>query len=322
MRRITVALLVLISFLFVSCSIMPDRSSQKVSILSVGLDYKDNIYRDLQGTVNDAKEVGMALKSIYDTKGIECDLTYMIQEEYSVSYFDDMYPNKDNVIKMIKKQNQTLDSDDLFIFFYAGHGQTGAAGEMFLATGYDSTSYSKLGITDLLNALYTLKCRSIVILDSCYSGMLDPSNPTIPGNVAGMTDPQNGYRPNDFASSLKTIFSKPWYNMSKITVLASASAREVAADGGTVILPDGLKETHGYFTVELLNNLGWCHSNDTISYTNVDGREISVNGYSVGYKGPLSMDELYINIMKEWNNNQQNPVLYSTLESVNIIPSR
>ena len=131
MRRITVALLVLISFLFVSCSIMPDRSSQKVSILSVGLDYKDNIYIDLQGTVNDAKEVGMALKSIYDTKGIECDLTYMIQEEYSVSYFDDMYPNKDNVIKMIKKQNQTLDSDDLFIFFYAGHGQTGTAGEMF-----------------------------------------------------------------------------------------------------------------------------------------------------------------------------------------------
>ena len=33
--------------------------------------------------------------------------------------------------------------------------------------------------------------------------MLDPSNPTIPGNVAGMTDPQNGYRPNDFSSSLK-----------------------------------------------------------------------------------------------------------------------
>ena len=79
MRRITIALLILISFLFVSCSIMPDRSNQKVSILSVGLDYKDNIYRDLQATVNDAIEVGMALKSIYDSKGIECDLTYMIQ---------------------------------------------------------------------------------------------------------------------------------------------------------------------------------------------------------------------------------------------------
>ena len=74
----------------------------------------------------------------------------MIQEGYSVPYSDDMYPNKDNVIKMIKRQNQTLDSDDLFIFFYAGHGQTGPSGEMFLATGYDSTSYSKLGITDLL----------------------------------------------------------------------------------------------------------------------------------------------------------------------------
>lgn len=322
MRRITIALLVLISLLFASCSIMPDRSNQKVSILSVGLDYKDNIYRDLEGTVNDAKEVGMALKSIYDSKGIGCDLTYMIQEKYSVPYDDDMYPNKDNIIKKIKSQSQTLDADDLFIFFYAGHGQTGTSGEMFLATGYDSTSYSKLGITDILNALYSLKCRSIVILDSCYSGMLDPSNPTIPGNIAGMTDPQNGNYLNDFTSSLKDIFGKPWFETSKITVLASASAREVAADGGIVILSDGSKETHGYFTVELLNNLGWCHSNDIVSYTNVDERVISVNGYSVGYRGSLSMDDLYLNIMKEWNNRQQNPVLYSTLESVNIIPSK
>ena len=319
MRKVSIVLLIFILLVTVSCSIMPDRSDQKVSILSVGLDYKDNIYRDLEGTVNDAKEVGMALKSLYDDRGIECDLTYMIQEGYTVPYSDDFYPNKDNVIKMIK--NQDLDSDDLFIFFYAGHGQTGQSGEMFLATGNDSTSYSKLSITDILNALYTLKCRSIVILDSCYSGMMDPSNPTIPGNVAGMTDPQNNNHPNDFASSLKDIFGKPWYDMSKITVLASASAREVAADGGKVILSDGTTETHGYFTLELLNNLGWCHSLKTTSYINEDDREIVVSGYSAGIKGSLTMDTLYLDIMKNWKNNQQNPVLYSTAESVNIIPA-
>lgn len=320
MRKITLFLSILVLIIASSCSIMPDRSNQKVSILSVGLDYKDNIYRDLEGTVNDAKEVGMALKSVYDTKGVECNLTYMIQEGYTVPYSDDMYPNKDNIIKKIKSQSQTLDADDLFIFFYAGHGQTGASGEMFLATGYDSTSYSKLGITDILNALYSLKCRSIVILDSCYSGMLDPSNPTIPGNAAGMTDPQNGNYLNDFSSSLKDIFGKPWYETSKITVLASASAREVAADGAKVVLSDGTTETHGYFTAALLTNLEWCHSEKTISFINRDEREITVNGYSVGYKGALSMDNLYLNIMKNWNNRQQNPVLYSTIDSVNIIP--
>ena len=320
MRKITLFLSILVLIIASSCSIMPDRSNQKVSILSVGLDYKDNIYRDLEGTVNDAKEVGMALKSVYDTKGVECNLTYMIQEGYTVPYSDDMYPNKDNIIKKIKSQSQTLDADDLFIFFYAGHGQTGASGEMFLATGYDSTSYSKLGITDIVNALDSLKCRSIIIMDSCYSGMLDPSNPTIPGNIAGMTDPQNGNYLNDFTSSLKDIFGKPWYEMSKITVLASASAREVAADGAKVVLSDGTTETHGYFTAALLTNLGWCHSKETISFINSDEREITVKGYSVGYKGTLSMDSLYLNIMKNWNNRQQNPVLYSTIDSVNIIP--
>lgn len=320
MRKKTLFLSILVLIIASSCSIMPDRSNQKVSILSVGLDYKDNIYRDLEGTVNDAKEVGMALKSVYDTKGVECNLTYMIQEGYTVPYSDDMYPNKDNIIKRIKSQSQTLDADDLFIFFYAGHGQTGASGEMFLATGYDSTSYSKLGITDILNALYSLKCRSIVILDSCYSGMLDPTNPTVPGNIAGMTDPQNGNYLNDFSSSLKDIFGKPWYETSKITVLASASAREVAADGARVVLSDGTTEIHGYFTAALLTNLGWCHSEKTISFINRDEREITVNGYSVGYKGTLSMDNLYLNIMKNWNNRQQNPVLYSTIDSVNIIP--
>ena len=80
MRRICIFVLILVLIIASSCSIMPDRSNQSVSILSVGLDYKDNIYRDLGGTINDAKEVGMALKSVYDSKGILCNLIYMLQE--------------------------------------------------------------------------------------------------------------------------------------------------------------------------------------------------------------------------------------------------
>ena len=56
-------------------------------------------------------------------------------------------------------------------------------------------------------------------------------------------------------------------------------------------------------------------------YINKDDREIVVSGYSAGIKGYLTMDTLYLDIMKKWKNNQQNPVLYSTAESVNIIPA-
>ena len=104
-------------------------------------------------------------------------------------------------------------------------------------------------------------------------------------------------------------------------VAALPTIKKLIADGGKVILSDGTTETHGYFTLELLNNLGWCHSLKTTSYINEDDREIVVSGYSAGIKGSLTMDTLYLDIMKNWKNNQQNPVLYSTAESVNIIPA-
>ena len=304
MKRIIPLLLIFILFLFVSCSDIPKHSSQKVSILSVGLDYKDNIYTDLNGTINDAKEVGMALKSVYDKKGIDCRLEYMLQEELFCSYSDPMYPNRSNVIREIVNQN--LDSDDLFIFFYAGHGQTDKDGEMFLATGSDYNTYSKLSIGDLINAVSSLKCRSIIILDSCYSGMADPKNPIYS---------------NDFASSLSDIFASPWYDMSKVNVLTSAGPREKSWESSSAVETDSSIEKHGHFTLELLKALGWRHSLDKTEFINTDNGTVTINGYSIGVKGGLSMEELYSRILKNWNDNNQKPLLYTTVESINIIPS-
>ena len=109
--------------------------------------------------------------------------------------------------------------------------------------------------------------------------------------------------------------------MGRITVLASAGAREVAADNVEVSLENGEIEKHGYFTLKLLKILGWKHSDKVISFINADEREVSVNGYLAGTRSSLSMDDLYLEIMKNWDNRQQNPVLYSTLDSVNIIPA-
>ena len=319
MRR-AILLLIVVSLVFItSCSLLPERSGQKVSVLSVGLDYKDSIYSDLPGTINDAKEVGMALKSLYDYRGIPCSLEYMLQEEYTVSYWDEKYPNRDNVLKAITTQD--LDEDDLFVFFYAGHGETEKEGGMFLATGYDNTSYSKLEITSLLNAMKALPCRSVVILDSCYSGLLDPGVSKVEGNVSGMADPQNQNYPNSFSSSLHSILSDPWYGYGRVTVLASANAREKAGDGRIVEISGGKPEQHGYFTVELLRKLGWAHSVDVIEYENTNGKVIKINGKSTGVKGKIDMDSLYVSIMEEWKTSQQNPVLYDTIETVNLVPA-
>ena len=111
---------VLLLVTFVSCDPNKLHDGQKVVILSVGLDYKNTNVATLNGTINDAKEVGMALKSLYDNRNIDCELIYMLQEGSDADMNSTLYPTSNNVLEQIKKLN--LDSDDLFIFYYAGHG--------------------------------------------------------------------------------------------------------------------------------------------------------------------------------------------------------
>lgn len=306
----TISILVIITA--ISCDEFKIHDGQKVVILSVGLDYKNSTVRPLNGTINDAKEVGMALKSLYDVRGIDCDLVYMLQEGSESDMNSSLYPSANHIIDQLS--NLKMDSDDLFIFYYAGHGETGSGGSMFLACGKEvvktasSTkvySYTELSMETLQNQLMMLPCRSIVILDSCYSGMMDTLNE---------------FNPNTWFDSVSSIFDNSWYNDGKISVLASAAARNPADDNSEIWFDDINSERHGDFTSVLLSNLGWNHScTKQIGYINLDGTEIVINGYSTGIKGCLTLEALYRNIIME--KLSQSPKYFGTIESINIIPS-
>lgn len=310
---ILISILVLVLVSITSCDVLNvSHDGQRVVILSVGLDYKNTTVTPLKGTINDAKEMGMALKSLYDDRGIDCELIYMLQEGIASDINSSFYPSARNILKQIKELE--LDSDDLFVFYYAGHGESGSGGSMFLACGkevvYSGSStvtynYTELLMRDLQNQIMTLPCRSVVILDSCHSGMMDSLN-----------EPN----PNSWIDSLSLIFEPSWYNEGKISVLASAAARNTAEDSVEIWFDEKNSERHGDFTNLLLNNLGWNHScSEYTEYCNKDDSKIIIYGYSTGVKGKVTLDELYRNILK--GNLQQAPKLFGTMESINMIPS-
>lgn len=315
MRRSRIFLLITAIMLIIavtSCDVITNHEGQKVVILSIGLDYTNSTVSNLSGTINDAKEIGIALKSLYDDRGIECNLIYMLQEGSDADMNSDLYPSANHIIDQIS--NLKLDSDDLFIFYYAGHGETGSGGSMFLACGKEviitdsSTTvykYTELSMNTLQNMLMTLPCRSIVILDSCHSGMMDTLNE---------------FDPNSWFDSISSIFDNSWYNEGKISILASAAARNTADDKVEIWFDSEHSERHGDFTNLLLSNLGWNHSiYDQVEYVNSDNSTIIVNGYSTGIKGCLTLANLYSSVLK--GQLSQSPKLFGTIESINIIPA-
>ena len=70
-----------------------------------------------------------------------------------------------------------------------------------------------------------------------------------------------------------------------------------------------------------MRKLGWAHSVDVIEYENTNGKVIKINGKSTGVKGKIDMDSLYVSIMEEGKTSQQNPLLYDTIETINLVPA-
>lgn len=335
MKKIVILLSILVFLLsLTSCDTsIFSHSGQKVTVMVVGLDYKvqdtsnplkwrgDGVQvftvGDLEGTINDSKELGAALDSIYKEKDVEHEIIYMLSEGENHSY-SPLYPTAQNVYAQIESLD--LDKDDLFVFYFAGHGilqQTFVDGEMhndfhlITAEPKDSIYCTSLKYEDFLLSLRSLPCRSAVIIDACYSGSFDPKNSSTPVS---------------FESSLKDIFNKDNFvtkDDNKISVLTAAKWNEKSWEGYEVKFPDGSSEEHGQFTGTLLDILGWKHSNTrTVTVKNIDGSKVVANGYLGDVPWKLSLDDIYAHLFddRDYPYVIQYPVLYYTNETINLVP--
>ena len=181
MKKIVILLSILIFLLsLTSCDTsLFSHSGQKVTVMIVGLDYvvKDTskplkwrgdgvqtfTVGNLGGTINDSKELGAALDSIYKEKKVEHEIIYMLSEGKDHSYSSPLYPTAQNVYAQIESLD--LDEDDLFVFYFAGHGipqQTFVDGEMhndlhlITAEPKDSIYCTSLKYEDLLSSIHSL----------------------------------------------------------------------------------------------------------------------------------------------------------------------
>ena len=229
----------LVVLLFSGCELNGVFYSSKIHGLFIGLDYQNSDLNDLSGTIPDATELAGAFYRIAESYQIPFDGYLSLQEGSAVSPEDPLYPSADNILAIIEHIGNAMGPDDLFVFYYAGHGditdeQDATTG--ILATARDSDSqYTTLPVTALREALAALGGNKVVILDSCYSGAYVAEYPLDQEVEQTLYDPSQFY-------------------------LTSTHIDETAKETSVGT------HYHGYFTNELLTFLSWDHAGNTEAF--------------------------------------------------------
>ena len=253
MKKILMILTLFSLLLIISCELsMEAPKAGDVHYINVGIDYKNNgvtnidVTDNLNGTVNDAKELFDALGAVIGKSKRKADGFLMVQEGNSpANSLDPDYPSLTNVKKYLEELEAT--DKDLTIFTYSGHGikETG-----HLVLAYTGSKYETLDPRTLLSWMDAIPGKKLVILDSCFSGMAVEGSPSSTNTVLN----------NSISKFFETYHSSGKYEKPDLYVLsASAHTDSYEAKFGT----GANAHVHGIFTYALLEALGWNHTSDT-----------------------------------------------------------
>jgi len=299
MRRLlfTLTILVLITT-FLSCELFLEKPPKPtIHALVVGIDYKnDSSIKDLFGTINDAKELAAALSLRGQELDTQVEITLMLQEGSvmpSNTDLDPLYPTIDNVLAQIDRIGALMDPNDIFIFYYAGHGYgsedgpTPYQGFLVLADTLEGTS-TAFSPSALNVEVQKLPGSKLLMLDSCFSGAHETSYPLTAEDRSDSTL-MYAYDPSMF-------------------FLLAASRDQLSWETASV-------DNHGYFTLQVLNNLGWEHTGtselaiyDPDSGTRdvvVSGRPIPDLPAPVEKNGTILLGDLFANIPSHSVNDEE-----------------
>ena len=250
-KALLIVLTITLIVVLISCELLMEKPQKpNVKVLLVALDYDksaDFRFTRLDGTIRDAKEMGKALKSLNPST----EVFEMYREGDQPPLFEtDDYPTKDKILAKVGSILGTLNENDLFIFYYAGHGYKGS-GDLAVASDTAKNVYETLKVKELLDEFNKIdKGHAVLILDSCYSGQFVPS-----------------YN-----------FDDKHYNPNLLVFSASSSKQDSYET--TISLPYGVKHYHGVFTNLFLEAIGWDHGDGS-------GEEFDANGVLIKVAGSL-----------------------------------
>lgn len=286
MRRLAFffAMILVVLLLACSCELIYETKDgspkiERVNILVYGNDYANCTFdgsplyiphrrdRRLFGTVNDATQVGLAFEALAKESGLECNAHYILGKNHDRTGVNFRYeiqnaienPDTDTTMSHFREViSQIADistEKDLTVVFVSCHGfydaSVGTKAEYGKAEGtYFVTSANKgdecefYSHNDFLDDVSRIKGIKLILADVCHSGGIVKPDYVGLGKdeYKGMDAAQLFFENDkiDIDASLFCLSASRYYE-------ESFEYRTAGSDD----------RTHGYFTVALLEALGW-----------------------------------------------------------------
>ena len=262
-----------------------DRS---IHFISTALDYEGTSVNTLEGTLADQQAMRMQLMHLAASEGLDFwstsitgqDGEYFVRREdwdagRGVKNIDSRPIGRDSVkstlLAEIAASSTSVAEDDLFIFYYAGHGadsteegKTSLNGALVLGD-IDFPAFGDwreqpgnlrnlLGVGELKEAISAVKGRKLVILDSCYSGSILPDD--------------SHSRSGEVLEAIRGLFSQPDRGTGGFYFLCAAREDELSYEDGAQ------GRTHGKFSAALLEALGYVFMADGVEGVGLPSRPL------------------------------------------------
>lgn len=271
------AMILAVLLLVCSCELIYEAkdgrpSIERVNILVYGNDYAGSLWHGqsvnpLYGTVNDATQVGLAFEALARESGLECNAHYILGKNHDRTGVNFRYeiqnaienPDTDTTMSHFREViSQIADistEKDLTVVFVSCHGfydaSVGTKAEYGKAEGtYFVTSANKgdecefYSHNDFLEDVSKIKGIKLILADVCHSG--------------GIVEP--GYVSVDKSEYKDARAAQLFFENDKIDIDASLfclSASRYYEESFEYRTAGSDDRTHGYFTVALLEALGW-----------------------------------------------------------------
>ncbi|MFA6844431.1 MAG: caspase family protein [Sphaerochaetaceae bacterium] len=250
--------LLILTFLVCGCELSPQQTGNTpstVNIISIGLNYYGTNCNRLEATINDSTEIFLAFSQLYQGKIGSAFLLQQTGENGGYdSYTKENLPTKARILSILSSVREA----ELTIIYYSGHGHNDGS----LVTAPSSANENifnnrelnpncLLDVPTLLNAIKGIQGRTLLILDSCYSGSF------IIDGAGTLSTVEN---PDAFAKVFREYFSSHAGDIGqRPLVLCCTTAGNTGKESRTWV------HKHGYFTFALLEGLGWNHDSNSLT---------------------------------------------------------
>ena len=279
MRRLAFffAMILVVLLLACSCELIYETkdgrpSIERVNILVYGNDYAGSLWHGqsvnpLYGTVNDATQVGLAFEALAKESGLECNAHYILGKNHDRTGVNFRYeiqnaienPDTDTTMSHFREViSQIADistEKDLTVVFVSCHGFYDASvgtkaeygkaeGTYFITSANNGDECEFYSHKVFLDDVSRIKGIKLILADVCHSGGI-----VRPGYVSVDKEEYKN------ASAAQLFFENDKIDIDDSLFCLSASRYyEESFEYRTAGSDD---RTHGYFTVALLEALGW-----------------------------------------------------------------